>query len=51
MLSQLLIHPHIRARLNKNSNAALRTILPGETISGIDTVKAMAVEPRWVHKW
>ncbi|CAH0442338.1 type I secretion system permease/ATPase [Ralstonia pseudosolanacearum] len=44
--------PIIRARLDVkfNRNAENQSFLV-ETISGIDTVKAMAVEPRWTHKW
>ena len=44
--------PIIRARLNEkfNRSAENQSFLV-ETISGINTVKAMAVEPRWVHKW
>ena len=44
--------PIIRAKLNEkfNRGAENQSFLV-ETISGIDTVKAMAVEPRWVHKW
>jgi subfamily B ATP-binding cassette protein HlyB/CyaB len=44
--------PVIRARLNvKFNRGAENQSFLVETISGIDTVKAMAVEPRWVHKW
>ncbi|HPX61716.1 MAG TPA: type I secretion system permease/ATPase [Deltaproteobacteria bacterium] len=48
----LIFTPIIRARLNTkfNRGAENQSFLV-ETISGIDTVKAMAVEPRWVHKW
>ena len=44
--------PVIRSRLNEkfNKGAENQSFLV-ETISGIDTVKAMAVEPRWIHKW
>jgi subfamily B ATP-binding cassette protein HlyB/CyaB len=44
--------PMIRARLDEkfNRSAENQSFLV-ETISGIDTVKAMAVEPRWTHKW
>jgi subfamily B ATP-binding cassette protein HlyB/CyaB len=44
--------PVIRARLNTkfNRNSENQSFLV-ETISGIDTVKAMAVEPRWTQKW
>jgi subfamily B ATP-binding cassette protein HlyB/CyaB len=48
----LIFTPMIRSRLNEkfNRGAENQSFLV-ETISGIDTVKAMAVEPRWVHKW
>ena len=44
--------PLIRERLNDkfNRGAENQSFLV-ETISGIDTVKAMAVEPRWTYKW
>jgi subfamily B ATP-binding cassette protein HlyB/CyaB len=44
--------PMIRARLDEkfNRSAENQSFLV-ETISGVDTVKAMAVEPRWTHKW
>jgi subfamily B ATP-binding cassette protein HlyB/CyaB len=44
--------PILRARLNDkfNRGAENQSFLV-ETISGIDTVKAMAVEPRWQTKW
>jgi len=44
--------PIIRARLNEkfNRSAENQSFLV-ETLSGIDTVKAMAVEPRWQQKW
>ncbi len=48
----LLFTPVIRARLNEkfNRGAENQSFLV-ETISGIDTVKALAVEPRWIQKW
>jgi ATP-binding cassette, subfamily B, bacterial HlyB/CyaB len=48
----MIFTPIIRTRLNEkfNRGAENQSFLV-ETISGIDTVKAMAVEPRWVHKW
>jgi len=51
-LLSLLFTPLIRARLNDkfNRGAENQSFLV-ETISGIDTVKAMAVEPRWIQKW
>ncbi len=44
--------PMIRGRLNEkfNRSAENQSFLV-ETISGVDTVKAMAVEPSWTHKW
>ena len=44
--------PMIRGRLDEkfNRSAENHSFLV-ETISGVDTVKAMAVEPRWTHKW
>jgi len=44
--------PVIRNRLDEkfNKTAENQSFLV-ETISGIDTVKAMAVEPRWTQKW
>ncbi|HVZ45074.1 MAG TPA: type I secretion system permease/ATPase [Ramlibacter sp.] len=51
-LISLVFTPMIRARLNEkfNRGAENQSFLV-ETIAGIDTVKAMAVEPRWVRKW
>ena len=48
----MIFTPIIRAKLNEkfNRGAENQSFLV-ETISGIDTVKAMAVEPRWVLKW
>jgi subfamily B ATP-binding cassette protein HlyB/CyaB len=48
----LIITPVLRARLNEkfNRGAENQSFLV-ETISGIDTVKAMAVEPQWTRKW
>ena len=48
----LIFTPVLRARLNEkfNRGAENQSFLV-ETISGMDTVKAMAVEPRWTHKW
>ena len=52
LLLSLLFTPVIRSRLNDkfNKSAENQSFLV-ETISSIDTVKAMAVEPRWQHKW
>lgn len=48
----LVFIPILRARLNEkfNKSSENQSFLV-ETISGIDTVKALAVEPRWVAKW
>jgi subfamily B ATP-binding cassette protein HlyB/CyaB len=48
----VLFTPIIRGRLDEkfNRSAENQSFLV-ETISGVDTVKAMAVEPRWTHKW
>lgn len=52
MALSLFFTPIIRSRLNvKFDRGAENQSFLVETISGIDTVKAMAVEPRWVHKW
>lgn len=44
--------PILRTRLNEkfNRSAENQSFLV-ETLSGIDTVKALAVEPRWQQKW
>lgn len=51
MLS-VMFTPLIRARLNEkfNRGAENQSFLV-ETISGIATVKAMALEPQWTRKW
>ncbi|MBF0461657.1 MAG: type I secretion system permease/ATPase [Magnetococcales bacterium] len=48
----MLFTPILRARLNEkfNKSAENQSFLV-ETLSGMDTVKAMAVEPRWQQKW
>ena len=48
----LIFTPIMHARLNEkfNRGAENQSFLV-ETISGIDTVKSMAVEPRWLSKW
>ncbi|MDO9437984.1 type I secretion system permease/ATPase [Hydrogenophaga sp.] len=44
--------PLLRARLNeKFSRGAENQAFLVETISGIDTVKSMAVEPQWTKRW
>jgi subfamily B ATP-binding cassette protein HlyB/CyaB len=52
VILSLVFTPILRARLNEkfNKSAENQSFLV-ETISGIDTVKALAVEPRWVGKW
>lgn len=48
----VIFTPIIRKRLDEkfNRSAENQSFLV-ETISGIDTVKALAVEPRWTQKW
>jgi ATP-binding cassette, subfamily B, bacterial HlyB/CyaB len=47
-----LFTPVLRARLHEKFNrGAENQAFLVETISGIDTVKAMAVEPHWTRKW
>ena len=52
VILSLVFTPVIRARLDDkfNKGAESQSFLV-ETLSGIDTVKAMAVEPRWIQKW
>ncbi|KDB52263.1 Type I protein secretion ATP-binding protein / Type I protein secretion transmembrane protein subunit / Type I secretion processing peptidase [Sphaerotilus natans subsp. natans DSM 6575] len=52
VLLSLVFTPVIRRRLEDkfNKGAENQSFLV-ETISGIDTVKSMAVEPRWIQKW
>lgn len=52
VLLSVLFTPVIRARLDDkfNKGAENQSFLV-ETISGIDTLKALAVEPRWTQKW
>lgn len=46
------ITPILRARLkNKFDTGAKNQAFLVESISGIDTVKSMAVEPRWIDNW
>lgn len=46
------ITPILRARLNEKFNRGARNqAFLVESISGIDTVKSMAVEPRWIQNW
>lgn len=52
LIISLVFTPILRERLNEkfNKSAENQSFLV-ETLSGIDTVKAMAVEPRWQQKW
>jgi subfamily B ATP-binding cassette protein HlyB/CyaB len=48
----LVLTPILRARLKEKFNqGAINQAFLVESISGIDTVKTMAVEPRWVDNW
>jgi subfamily B ATP-binding cassette protein HlyB/CyaB len=52
VLLSVLLTPTLRARLNEKFNRGARNqAFLVESISGIDTVKAMAVEPRWIQNW
>jgi ATP-binding cassette, subfamily B, bacterial HlyB/CyaB len=47
-----LFTPLLRTRLNEKFNrGAENQAFLVETIGGVDTVKAMAVEPRWTQQW
>lgn len=52
ILISMAFVPVIRHRLNDkfNKGAENQSFLV-ETLSGIDTVKSMAVEPRWIRQW
>lgn len=51
-LISLLITPVLRARLNESfSRGAENQAFLVETVSGIDTLKALAVEPQITRKW
>ncbi|WP_260426147.1 type I secretion system permease/ATPase, partial [Burkholderia cenocepacia] len=52
VLLSVVFTPIIRRRLNEkfNKGAENQSFLV-ETIGGIDTVKAMALEPRWTDRW
>jgi subfamily B ATP-binding cassette protein HlyB/CyaB len=51
-LLSLFFTPVLRARLNEKFNrGAENQAFLVESITGVDTVKAMAVEPRWQQKW
>jgi len=48
----LFFTPILRAKLNEKFNkGAENQAFLVETLSGIDTVKSMAVEPRWQQRW
>ena len=48
----LLVTPILRTRLDeKFARGAENQAFLVETVSGIDTVKTMAVEPHWTRKW
>ena len=52
IIVSLAFTPLLRARLHEKFNrSAENQAFLVETISGIDTVKAMAVEPQWTRKW
>jgi subfamily B ATP-binding cassette protein HlyB/CyaB len=51
-LISVIFTPILRARLDDKFNkGAENQAFLVETINGIDTVKAMAVEPRWQQRW
>jgi subfamily B ATP-binding cassette protein HlyB/CyaB len=51
-LLSMVLTPILRARLKEKFNqGAINQAFLVESISGIDTVKSMAVEPRWVDNW
>ena len=52
VLLSAVFTPVLRARLNEkfNRSAENHSFLV-ETVSGMDTLKAMAVEPRWIQHW
>ncbi|RKP56666.1 type I secretion system permease/ATPase [Pararobbsia silviterrae] len=52
VLLSIVFTPLIRGRLNEkfNRGAENQSFLV-ESISGVDTIKSMAVEPRWAEKW
>ena len=52
VLLSVFFTPLLRARLNEKFNrGAENQAFLVESISGMDTVKAMAVQPQWAHKW
>ena len=51
-LLSLVLTPILRARLKAKFESGSRNqAFLVESISGIDTIKSMAVEPRWVENW
>lgn len=51
-LLSLVLTPLLRERLKEKFNSGARNqAFLVESISGIDTIKSMAVEPRWVDNW
>jgi subfamily B ATP-binding cassette protein HlyB/CyaB len=48
----MVLTPLLRARLNEKFNRGARNqAFLVESVTGIDTLKAMAVEPRWFDNW
>ncbi len=48
----LVLTPMLRSRLKEKFNhGAMNQAFLVESVSGIDTVKSMAVEPRWIDNW
>lgn len=51
-LISLVLTPILRARLKEKFNTGAKNqAFLVESIGGIDTIKSMAVEPRWVDNW
>jgi ATP-binding cassette, subfamily B, bacterial HlyB/CyaB len=51
-LLSMVLTPILQARLKEKFNCGARNqAFLVESISGIDTIKSMAVEPRWVDNW
>jgi ATP-binding cassette, subfamily B, bacterial HlyB/CyaB len=52
VLLSIVFTPILRSQLNEKFNkSAENQAFLVETLSGIDTVKALAVEPKWQQKW
>jgi len=52
VLLSVIFTPILRARLHEKFNRGSKNqAFLVESINGIDTVKAMAVEPRWIQNW